>query len=96
MFGGKYGLHLSVEEVTLWMRLLVRGALEAVPLAAAFHGMIIINTQNWFSFNWFIYFLAADENQKRQRGTLDVSQLESVTFLLSSNLFEKKKRRLAS
>ena len=34
MFGGKYGLHLSVEEVTLWMRLLVRGALEAVPLAA--------------------------------------------------------------
>ena len=34
MFGGKYGLHLSVEEVTLWMRLLMRGALEAVPLAA--------------------------------------------------------------
>ena len=27
VFGGKYGLHLSVEEVALWMRLLVRGGL---------------------------------------------------------------------
>ena len=30
--GGKYGLHLSEEEVTLWMRLLVWGVLEAVML----------------------------------------------------------------
>ena len=30
VLGGRYGLHLSVEEVTLWMRLLVRGVSEAV------------------------------------------------------------------
>ena len=32
VLGGKYGLHLSVEEVTLWMRLLVWGVVEAVLL----------------------------------------------------------------
>ena len=38
MFGGRYGLHLSVEEVTLWVRLLVRGASEVVPLVVGSAG----------------------------------------------------------
>ena len=42
VFGGKYGLHLSVEEVTLWMRLLVWGASEAVLLAARNVGAVAV------------------------------------------------------
>jgi hypothetical protein len=44
VFGGKYGLHLSVEEVALWMRLLVRWASEVVLLEAGSTGIVPIES----------------------------------------------------
>ena len=46
VLGGRYGLHLSVEEVTLWMRLLVRGASGVVLPVDLNVGVVIVEASS--------------------------------------------------